>query len=253
MKERGNIVLLGLKSSGKTTIGKFLGRALGKAWFDLDDLATDEYRREAQADPAGHPLRFAKDAFPPREIHARHGEAFFRELEAAAFGRFLGDWASSGPHGGTGIAGARRESDGAAGSGGVVDSSGAALSGAAPSGSSDRPSASPALTGWVLSTGGGFASNKVLREKLSGNEGLYVWLLVPEEVLFERMLAGSGLPTFLAGGTTEQARQKWAEIYAARLEDGLALADVTVDLGNLGVDAACKKTLNVIQELVDGR
>ena len=38
LKDRCNIVLIGMPSAGKTTIGKMLEEKLGKEFFDLDDM-----------------------------------------------------------------------------------------------------------------------------------------------------------------------------------------------------------------------
>ncbi|MCK6456805.1 MAG: shikimate kinase [Phycisphaerae bacterium] len=59
-----NLVLVGPRGSGKTTIGRLLADRLGRAFFDTDDLV---------AATAGATLR---------EIFARFGEARFRDLES---------------------------------------------------------------------------------------------------------------------------------------------------------------------------
>lgn len=68
------IALLGLRGSGKTTIGRALGRRLGWPFFDLDEEL-------AQAALAEHPGRTPASA---GELLATLGEAPFRELERRA-------------------------------------------------------------------------------------------------------------------------------------------------------------------------
>jgi shikimate kinase len=58
-----NIVLIGYRGSGKTTVGRLLGERLGRNFVDCDDLIVAE---------AGKPIR---------AIFADHGEELFRELE----------------------------------------------------------------------------------------------------------------------------------------------------------------------------
>ncbi len=62
-KQKENIVLIGMPSSGKTTIGKPLSSALGKDFFDSD----------------GEILKIIK--MPIREYFERYGEAKFRNIE----------------------------------------------------------------------------------------------------------------------------------------------------------------------------
>lgn len=68
-----NIVLIGYRGSGKTTIGRHLGRSLGRPFVDLDDRV------------------IAAAGMNIREIFARHGEAHFRQLESAALQAALAD------------------------------------------------------------------------------------------------------------------------------------------------------------------
>jgi shikimate kinase len=70
-----NVVLIGMKSSGKTTAGAALATRLGAAFVDIDAELEDAYRRET-----GESLGF-------REIYQKHGERYFRALEAAALER----------------------------------------------------------------------------------------------------------------------------------------------------------------------
>lgn len=61
---QANIVLIGMPSAGKTTIGKMLAKQLGKEFIDLDDIVIEK----------------AKMTIP--EIFAKSGEAGFRKLES---------------------------------------------------------------------------------------------------------------------------------------------------------------------------
>lgn len=58
-----NLVLVGMRASGKSTVGRGLAERLGRPFLDLD---------EALAERAGRPVD---------EVLAREGEARFRELE----------------------------------------------------------------------------------------------------------------------------------------------------------------------------
>ncbi len=72
MNSRGNLILIGMKSSGKTTIGMILAQRLGLRFTDVDAEIERRYCEEK-----GEKLGF-------REIFKRHGKAAFRELETAA-------------------------------------------------------------------------------------------------------------------------------------------------------------------------
>lgn len=63
LKDRCNIVLIGMPSAGKTTIGKMLEEKLGKEFFDLDDMI------------------IAKVGKSIPEIFQESGEAGFRAIE----------------------------------------------------------------------------------------------------------------------------------------------------------------------------
>ena len=63
-----NIYLIGLMGSGKSTVGRPLAQALQREFIDLDTLIEQQ---------TGQSIR---------EIFARHGENFFRDLESACLG-----------------------------------------------------------------------------------------------------------------------------------------------------------------------
>jgi shikimate kinase len=72
MKSKRKIILIGMKSSGKTTTGRTLARKLGLRFIDMDA----EIER-LHGERKGEKLRF-------REIFAKHGKEYFRNLETAA-------------------------------------------------------------------------------------------------------------------------------------------------------------------------
>ena len=72
MNSRPSIILIGMKSSGKTTIGKILARKLGLRFTDVD---SEVERRHLEK--TGERLHF-------REIFKKHGKDYFRNLETAA-------------------------------------------------------------------------------------------------------------------------------------------------------------------------
>lgn len=67
-----NFVLCGIKHCGKTTHGKRLAAKLGYAFIDTDDALSAAYEGKTG------------NALTPRQIYTRHGEDYFRKLEAEA-------------------------------------------------------------------------------------------------------------------------------------------------------------------------
>jgi shikimate kinase len=72
MDPNANLILIGMKSSGKTTIGRLVAQRLGRRFTDVD--AEIERLYAAQT---GEKLGF-------REIFKRHGKTYFRQLETGA-------------------------------------------------------------------------------------------------------------------------------------------------------------------------
>ena len=71
MNSKPSIILIGMKSSGKTTVGRILARKLGLRFTDMDaELERLHFKQE------GEWLRF-------REIFKKHGKDYFRNLETA--------------------------------------------------------------------------------------------------------------------------------------------------------------------------
>ena len=65
-RQKANLILFGMPSSGKTTLGKLLATQLNKPFVDLDEYLT------------------AKHGKSPAEIICEKGEEFFRQLESDA-------------------------------------------------------------------------------------------------------------------------------------------------------------------------
>jgi shikimate kinase len=72
MNSRPSIILIGMKSSGKTTIGRLVARKLGLRFTDVDSEVERRY------------LEQARERLSFREIFQRHGKDHFRTLETAA-------------------------------------------------------------------------------------------------------------------------------------------------------------------------
>ena len=66
LREKENLVLIGMPASGKTTIGRAAAEKLGRPFLDLDDAITK------------------MDGRPIPQIFREDGEAFFRDLETKA-------------------------------------------------------------------------------------------------------------------------------------------------------------------------
>jgi shikimate kinase len=73
--EMRSIILIGMKSSGKTTVGKALAAKLGIACIDLD----------AQIEQTYHTIHHKALSF--RNIFRQHGSDYFRHLEASTLER----------------------------------------------------------------------------------------------------------------------------------------------------------------------
>lgn len=69
MKEADNIVLMGMKHCGKSSLGRMLARETGMRYFDLDSLMEEAYGNKAT---------------PVRDIYATKGKRYFLRLEAEA-------------------------------------------------------------------------------------------------------------------------------------------------------------------------
>ena len=65
-QKMANVILFGMPSSGKTTLGKFLAQQIGKPFVDLDEYIVE------------------KHGTTPSNIIKQNGEQYFRQLESAA-------------------------------------------------------------------------------------------------------------------------------------------------------------------------
>lgn len=84
MNPKPNLILIGMKSSGKTTIGRLLARKLGLRFTDMDaEVERLHFKHQ------GERLRF-------REIFQHYGKDYFRTLETAAL-QALADARSEAP------------------------------------------------------------------------------------------------------------------------------------------------------------
>lgn len=72
MNPRPNVILIGMKSSGKTTVGKVVARKLGLRFTDVDAEVEQRYSEQT-----GEHLPF-------REIFKKHGKEQFRVWETEA-------------------------------------------------------------------------------------------------------------------------------------------------------------------------
>lgn len=67
-----NIILIGFKSAGKTTLGKTLADVLNKPFFDVDQMIAAQYSHHHS------------ETFSVKDIFLKVGEPVFRELESQA-------------------------------------------------------------------------------------------------------------------------------------------------------------------------
>lgn len=72
-----NIILIGMKGSGKTTVGKTLGKMLNRQFIDLDTVI-EEIHTEEQGE---------KKSF--RDIYKHHGKEYFQTLESKSLKHIL--------------------------------------------------------------------------------------------------------------------------------------------------------------------
>ncbi|MCI5137288.1 MAG: shikimate kinase [Candidatus Electrothrix sp. AR1] len=78
MKDGVAIVLIGMKSSGKTTTGKALAKALNVRFIDMDFELEQEH------------FTLKNEQLPFREIFKKYGRDYFRSLEVAALAKLHG-------------------------------------------------------------------------------------------------------------------------------------------------------------------
>lgn len=187
MTLRKNIILLGMKHCGKSTLGALLAERFGCALFDIDDLVEVAYQHRTGSYASA------------RDIFRNHGEEFFARLEwevVIELGKLLDS------------------QDGCA----------------------------------VISLGGRTILNERARHILE-HMGPRVYLQVDPEELYRRVL-GTGLPAFL---DASDPKGSFMRIFQERRSQYERLANVTVNLDNLGPEAALEALLSALKEHVDER
>lgn len=74
-----DVILMGLRGSGKSTIGQFLAALMDREFVDLDDRTLAVFRDRGEAETIA-------------QVFERFGEARFREAEASALREVLRDY-----------------------------------------------------------------------------------------------------------------------------------------------------------------
>ena len=166
-----NIVIMGMKHSGKTTHGKLIAEKAGESFIDTDHLIEEIYFSET-----GRHLTC-------REIYLEEGDVVFRKMEHDSL------------H---------------------------AIEKRLKSGEKA-----------VISLGGGLVANPELEEIMS-RIGIVVYLQVPYDILFSRIMA-NGTPPFL---DTADPYETFLQICKEREPYYFKYEHLTVDLGNLPIPEA---------------
>ena len=73
-------ILMGMKNSGKTTLGRILAKKLGTSFLDLDDVIEEIFHTEYNLAGGAH--------LTCRDIYRTKGKKFFQELDAMSSGNF---------------------------------------------------------------------------------------------------------------------------------------------------------------------
>ncbi|NCN05997.1 MAG: hypothetical protein GW949_10245 [Spirochaetales bacterium] len=81
--------ILGLKHSGKTTLGRLLSQKLELGWYDTDRLLEKWYLEKQNEKPQKYPVRAKNESFLPRLIYRTHGPENFSRFEAESLTDFL--------------------------------------------------------------------------------------------------------------------------------------------------------------------
>jgi shikimate kinase len=177
-----NVVLIGMKHCGKSTLGAALARRWRCAFYDVDTMIEDTHACDTG-------IRAAV-----REIFARFGEDHFHQVEGHVVCElYLKLQEPERPH--------------------------------------------------VVALGGRTATNERVRDLLAGI-GTIVYIRVPPDELYRRVKA-SGLPPFVDAGDPQAS---FDEILRQREPEYERLADLTVDVGGLSVDAAADELVRRLQE-----
>lgn len=177
-----NVLLIGMKHCGKSTLGRQMAARLGCPFYDVDPMIEAMHECEHS------------ETLPVREIFAQYGERHFHRIE-----------------------------------GHVVCELYLKL---------DRPGSSS-----VVSLGGRTALNETVCRLLSAI-GRVIYLQVAPETLFERVIKG-GVPPFL---DPANPREDFLALCRQREPEYERLADVTVNLDGLSIEAAAERLAGVIEE-----
>ncbi len=85
MRNKPNIILIGMKGSGKTTIGNLLAQKLGYHQLELDQILEKEYEKKYS------------EKLSSREIFKKKGSENFRNLEHTALAQLIKNMQQSEP------------------------------------------------------------------------------------------------------------------------------------------------------------
>ena len=85
MKQKQTIILMGIKHSGKTTLGRHLAERCGTEFYDLDDILRQVYR---DPDRKRQPREPGDQPPSVRDIYRNSGRDGFQRIEADAASRF---------------------------------------------------------------------------------------------------------------------------------------------------------------------
>lgn len=102
----------------------------------------------------------------------------------------------------------------------------------------------------VVSTGGGICDNPEALDAIA--EGLRIHLLDAHDAIAERIFRG-GIPAFLHTGDKTTARQRFRELYDRRVAAYRDVADLTIDLTDMGLSDARALVLRTVEEHLHGR
>lgn len=208
------VLLLGLKHSGKSSLGRGVAEALGCPFFDLDEVAAELLKARGELLP--------EECTPKavRRYYQQHGRDAFRALERSA-------------------ALIVSRSVKAAGSGHAApEDVAAAVDPAAPG---QRMTA-------ICALGGGTPDNEAAYGLLRPGS-MAIYLRERPEILFERIVAG-GVPPFL---DAENPWESFSTLAARRDGLYLSVADVVFELEGQGIDELLPKLIQHIEVYQDGR
>ena len=174
-----NIIIMGMKHSGKSTHGRILAEKFNESFIDTDDMIEELY-----AEKTGEVLSC-------RDIYKKKGWEYFRKLEHDSL-HFIEQRLGDGENA-------------------------------------------------VISLGGGLVANPEL-EDIMGRIGVVVYLQVPYDILYKRIVA-NGLPPFLESANPYE---RFMEVCKERESYYFKYEHLTVELGDLPVPEANELIVNTI-------